>query len=43
MRRAPSIRSRIMPLADARGLPFYQRPVFMLLLMAAEMPVAYAT
>lgn len=38
-----AIRTRTIPLAEARLLPFYRRPFFMLLLMAAAMPVAFAT
>lgn len=38
-----ALRSRIIPLADTDRLPLFQRPVVMLLLMAAAMPVAYAT
>jgi hypothetical protein len=34
---------RIVPLAQARTLPFWQRPVTLLLLMAAAMPLAFAT
>ncbi|NBD30570.1 MAG: MFS transporter [Alphaproteobacteria bacterium] len=34
---------RIVPLADARSLPFWRRPVTLLFLMAAAMPVAFAT
>lgn len=35
--------SRQFPLADARSLPFWRRPVTLLFLMAAAMPVAFAT
>jgi predicted MFS family arabinose efflux permease len=34
---------RIVPLAEARALPFWQRPVTLLLLMAAAMPLAFST
>ncbi len=34
---------RTLPLAEARGLPFHRRPVFLLCLMAAGMPIAFAT
>ncbi|MHA7850516.1 MFS transporter [Roseovarius sp.] len=34
---------RIVPLAEARHLPFWRRPVTLLFLMAAAMPVAFAT
>jgi len=34
---------RIAPLAHARHLPFWRRPVTLLFLMAAAMPVAFAT
>src|SRR6056297_3840145 len=34
---------RIVPLAHARHLPFWRRPVTLLFLMAAAMPVAFAT
>mgnify|MGYP005839884931 CR=1 FL=1 len=37
------IHSRILSLAGARQLPVYRHPAFMLLLMAAAMPVAFAT
>jgi hypothetical protein len=35
--------SRQFPLADAKSLPFWRRPVTLLFLMAAAMPVAFAT
>lgn len=34
---------RRLPLDQARLLPFHRRPVFLLLLMAAAMPIAFAT
>src|SRR6056297_3739925 len=34
---------RIVPLADARDLPIYQRPVTLLFLMAIAMPLSFAT
>jgi len=34
---------RTLPLAEARGLPVWRRPVGLLFLMAAAMPVAFAT
>jgi predicted MFS family arabinose efflux permease len=34
---------RTMTLAEAEGLPFHRRPVFLLCLMAAVMPVSFAT
>ena len=34
---------RTMPLADARHLPFWRRPIFLLCLMAAAMPIAFNT
>ena len=34
---------RIVPLAEARALPVWQRPVTLLLLMAAAMPLAFST
>ncbi len=33
----------IMPLADARDLPFWRQPVFLLFLMAVAMPIAFST
>ncbi len=38
----PRRRVRV-PLAEARGYPFHRRPVFLLCLMAAAMPLAFAT
>ena len=35
--------SRLVPLADARHLPFWRRPIALLFLMAAAMPIAFAT
>lgn len=35
--------SRQFPLVDAKSLPFWRRPVTLLFLMAAAMPVAFAT
>ncbi|MBE0454958.1 MFS transporter [Roseovarius autotrophicus] len=35
--------SRQFPIADAKSLPFWRRPVTLLFLMAAAMPVAFAT
>jgi len=35
--------TRTFPLANARDLPFWRRPVTLLFLMAAAMPVAFAT
>ena len=35
--------TRIVPLDDARSLPFWRRPVTLLFLMAAAMPVAFST
>ncbi|QYX57432.1 MFS transporter [Roseovarius sp. SCSIO 43702] len=35
--------TRIVPLAEARHLPFWRRPVTLLFVMAAAMPVAFAT
>ncbi|KZY32365.1 hypothetical protein A3731_04070 [Roseovarius sp. HI0049] len=35
--------TRTVPLADAQSLPFWRRPVTLLFLMAAAMPVAFAT
>ncbi|SLN41467.1 Major Facilitator Superfamily protein [Roseovarius litorisediminis] len=35
--------TRTVPLADARHLPFWRRPVTLLFVMAAAMPVAFAT
>ena len=35
--------ARIIPLADARLLPLWRRPVTLLFLMAAAMPIAFAT
>lgn len=34
---------RMMPLSDTLGLPFWRRPVFLLCLMAAAMPISFAT
>ena len=34
---------RILPLAEARHLPLWQRPVSLLFLMAFAMPIAFAT
>jgi len=34
---------RKVPLDEARGYPFFRRPVFLLYLMAAAMPIAFAT
>lgn len=34
---------RIVPLSEAQALPFWQRPVTLLFVMAAAMPVAFAT
>ncbi|MDT8856872.1 MFS transporter [Paracoccaceae bacterium Fryx2] len=34
---------RTLPLADADLLPFHRRPVFLLFLMAAAMPIAFST
>lgn len=33
----------IVPLAEARGLPFWRRPTFLLFLMAVAMPIAFST
>jgi MFS family permease len=33
----------LLPLADTLGLPFWRRPVFLLCLMAAAMPISFAT
>ena len=33
----------ILPLADARHLPFWRRPIALLFLMSAAMPIAFAT
>jgi len=35
--------ARIIPLADATALPFWRRPVTLLFLMAAAMPIAFST
>ncbi|MGR3519798.1 MAG: MFS transporter, partial [Roseovarius sp.] len=35
--------SRQFPLTSAKSLPFWPRPVTLLFLMAAAMPVAFAT
>ena len=35
--------ARIVPLADARALPLWRRPTTLLFLMAAAMPIAFAT
>jgi len=35
--------TRLVRLADARALPFWQRPITLLFLMAAAMPIAFAT
>lgn len=35
--------TRILPLADTTTLPFYRRPIALLLLMALAMPIAFAT
>ena len=35
--------TKTFPLADARDLPLWRRPVTLLFLMAAAMPVAFAT
>jgi hypothetical protein len=34
---------RFVPLAEARSYPFWRQPVFLLFLMAAAMPLAFAT
>jgi predicted MFS family arabinose efflux permease len=34
---------RTIALADARALPFHRRPIFLLCLMAAAMPISFAT
>lgn len=34
---------RLLPLAETVGLPFWRRPVFLLCLMAAAMPISFAT
>ncbi len=36
-------RKSILTLVEAQGLPFWRRPVFLLMLMAAAMPVAFNT
>ena len=38
-----AIRHSILTLDEARALPFWRRPVFLLMLMAAAMPVAFST
>src|SRR6056297_3065439 len=35
--------TKTFPLADARDLPLWRRPVFLLFLMAAAMPLSFAT
>ncbi|HSF64429.1 MAG TPA: MFS transporter, partial [Paracoccaceae bacterium] len=35
--------ARLLPLADTTALPFHRRPVFLLCLMAAAMPLSFAT
>ena len=37
------MRTQTVPLADAHALPFWRRPVTLLFVMAAAMPVAFAT
>ena len=34
---------RIVPLAEARSLPVYRRPITLLFLMAIAMPLSFAT
>ncbi|MEO0991189.1 MAG: MFS transporter, partial [Pseudomonadota bacterium] len=35
--------NRVVPLDQAKGLPFWRQPIFLLFLMAAAMPLAFST
>ncbi len=39
----PPMRPAILPLADSKSLPLWRRPIALLFLMAAAMPIAFAT
>ncbi len=43
MERITTNRSSIVPLAQAQALPFWRRPIFLLMLMGFAMPIAFST